>query len=111
MLVPSSKYFLFAKESQEMSEGVGFLRFRRALVGEYGEQCEIQWAILQKVVAFVRLTDEPDKLAWKLTASAVFSVKSFYLAVNYCQTVHYKFLWKVKIPLRVKTFILACAEK
>jgi hypothetical protein len=44
-------------------------------------------------------------LVWLLSSSKQFSVKSFYLAMQDYVSVPYNFMWKFKIPLRVKTFL------
>jgi hypothetical protein len=59
----------------------------------------------------VNLNNEPDRLIWKLTNSGAFSVKSFYLAMQFNEVVPYKFMWKVKIPLRIKTFLWLMLKK
>jgi hypothetical protein len=48
------------------------------------------------------LINEPDRLIWELTSSGSFSVKYFYLEMQFNEVVPYKFMWKVKIPLRIK---------
>jgi hypothetical protein len=59
----------------------------------------------------VILNNEPDKLVWKLTNTGEFSVKSLYLAMQCNEVVPYKFMWKVKIPLRIKTFLWLMLKK
>ena len=89
------------------SRGFASLRFRRAMVGVLGEQ----WSQLQQLLAGIVLTEEEDRLVWKLTDSGIFSVKSFYLALQIHRLVPYRFLWKIKIPLKVKTFIWLMLKK
>ena len=83
------------------------LHFRRAIVGEL----HAQWVQLVQMLNGVSLRDEPDRLRWTLTRSGNFSVKSLYLAMQLSNTVPYTFLWKVKIPLRVKTFLWLVLKK
>jgi hypothetical protein len=52
-----------------------------------------------------------DTLCWLLTKSGQFTVKYFYLASQNFGAVPHKFLWKVKIPLRIKTFIWLVLKK
>jgi hypothetical protein len=86
-----------------ITSGLASLTFiTRALVGIVGEQ----WGILQKELAGVRLGSESDKVVWKLTASDIFSVKSFGAAMQHC-----RFLWKVKILMRIKIFISLMLKK
>jgi hypothetical protein len=87
--------------------GVERLRFRRAMVGGLREQ----WLDFKKLLERVTLNNEPDKLIWKLTNSGEFSVKSLYLAMQCNKVVPYKFMWKVKIPLRIKTFLWLMLKK
>jgi hypothetical protein len=89
------------KVKEVFDVGIEMLRFRRAMVGELREQC----LNLKKLLERVTPNKEPDKLIWKLTTTAEFSVKSMYLAMQCNDVVPYKFLWKIKIPLRVKTFL------
>ena len=89
------------------ANGMNSLRFRRTRVGELGTQ----WAEMFRLLDRVALTETPDKLRWKLTESGVFSVKSLYLAMQVRNTVPYRFMWKVKIPLRVKTFLWLVLKK
>ena len=83
------------------------LRFRRVLVGNL----HMQWTQLMRSLVGVTLRDEADRLRWNVTSSGNFSVKSFYLAMQLSNLVPYKFLWKVKIPLRVKTFLWLVLKK
>ena len=50
-------------------------------------------------------------LKWKLTHTGEFSVKSFYSLMQSGRVVPYRFLWKVKIPLRVRTFLWLVLKK
>ena len=81
--------------------GLGVLRFRRVLTRTLGELKNQMNVILADVV----FTDEPDRLIWKPTGSGIFSVKYFYSVMQFRRMVPYRFMWRVKIPLRVKTFL------
>jgi hypothetical protein len=88
--------------------GIDGLRFRRALVGEK----LVLWEKLKTLCRNVTLrSDEDDKLVWTLSPSGIFSVKSFYTAMQSCGSVPYKFMWRVKLPLRVKTFLWLLLNK
>jgi hypothetical protein len=89
-------------------QGIDGLRFRRALVGEK----LVLWEKLKNLCRNVKLrNDEDDKLVWTLSPSGIFSVKSFYTAMQSCGSVPYKFMWRVKLPLRVKTFLWLLLKK
>jgi hypothetical protein len=81
--------------------GVHALRFRRAMVGGLRDL----WMQMQECLRGIELRNEPDTLVWNLTESGTFSVKFFYSAMEFNRVVPYKFMWKAKIPLRVKTFL------
>ena len=71
----------------------------------------MHWTQLMRSLVGVTLRDEAYRLRWNVTSSGHFSVKSFYLAMQLSNLVPYKFLWKVKIPLRVKTFLWLVLRK
>ena len=71
----------------------------------------VMWEDLLRKCDGFSLKDEEDKLVWLLTESGEYTTKSFYSALQHFATVPYKFLWKVKIPLRVKTFIWLVLKK
>jgi hypothetical protein len=70
-----------------------------------------QWIDLKKLLERVTSNNEPDKLIWKLKNSEEFLVKSLYLVMQCNETVPYRFMWKVKIPLRIKTFLWLMLKK
>jgi hypothetical protein len=54
----------------------------------------------------VQLSDEPDKFIWNLTTNEVFTVKSMYEdLMNGHTTFLCKYLWRLKIPLKIKFFM------
>lgn len=77
------------------------------MVGE----TEILWSKLLDTCAPVTLPESEDKLSWILDKSGVYSVKSIYSAMQVGCKVPYKFLWKVKIPPRIRTFIWLVLRK
>uniref|UniRef100_A0A453SJU5 Reverse transcriptase zinc-binding domain-containing protein n=1 Tax=Aegilops tauschii subsp. strangulata TaxID=200361 RepID=A0A453SJU5_AEGTS len=54
----------------------------------------------------VQLSDQADKISWKLTTNGLFSVKSMYLDLidsgPLSRSLH---IWKIKVPLRIKIFM------
>ena len=60
----------------------------------------------------VNLTDEPDRFVWKLTTTGLFSVKSMYEDLMNDHTPYLrKYLWKLKIPLKIKIFMWFLSNK
>ena len=54
----------------------------------------------------MQLNDEPDRFVWKPTSSGIFSVKSMYEDLMNDHTPFLrKYLWKLKIPLKIKKFM------
>ena len=78
------------------------IEFRRALTDDKW----ISWLDLVEKLMQVSLSDEPDVFRWKLTASGKFSVKSMY---DHYMNGHTRFLhgylWKLKVPLKIKNFM------
>jgi hypothetical protein len=76
--------------------------FRRVLSGNKWND----WLHLCQRLMMVQLSDNPDKFVWKLTTSHVFTVKSMYLDLMNGHTRFLRtYLWKLKIPLKVKIFM------
>ena len=60
----------------------------------------------------VQLSNNPDKFVWNLTTSGIFSVKSMYLDMMDDDTRYLrKYLWKLKIPLKIKIFMWFLSNK
>jgi hypothetical protein len=75
------------------------ITFRRGL----NDQKYDEWLHLCQRLININLTDEPDKFVWKLTDSGLFTVKSMYLDyMNGHTRFLRKYLWKLKIPLKIK---------
>jgi hypothetical protein len=54
----------------------------------------------------VHLNDEPDRFKWHLTTTGSFLVKSMYADIMNGHTVFLKkYLWKIKVPLKIRIFI------
>jgi hypothetical protein len=65
-----------------------------------------QWINLCQRLMSVQLTNSPDKFVWKLNESGIYSVKSLYLDLMNGHTPFLrKYLWKLKIPLKIKIFM------
>lgn len=60
----------------------------------------------------VNLNDEDDRFVWNLTSNGLFIVKSMYedLMCDYTPFLR-KYLWKVKIPLKIKIFMWFLSNK
>jgi hypothetical protein len=85
------------------SKGFDMLKFRRFL----REETKVMWCKLLDVCSQVQLKDEPDRVSWLLTKSGTFSVKSMYsFLVAKKVNFPYKTMWTLKLPLRIKVFLL-----
>jgi hypothetical protein len=64
------------------------------------------WHDLVHNIANIHLNDQSDIFRWALTSSEQFSVSSMYMAmIDSVIVPHNIFLWKLKIPLKVKVFL------
>ena len=78
------------------------IAFRRHLSGNKWND----WLHLCQRLMAVNLTPEPDSFVWKLTNTDFFTVKSLYLDLMNDSTRYlHKYLWKLKVPLKVKIFM------
>jgi hypothetical protein len=78
------------------------IAFRRVLAGNKWTQ----WLHLCQRLMMIHLNDSPDKFVWKLNDTGVYSVKSLYLELMNGHTKFLqKYLWKLKIPLKIKIFM------
>jgi hypothetical protein len=60
----------------------------------------------------VQLNNDKDQFVWQLTESGLFSVKSMYLDLMNGHTRFLrKYLWKIKIPLKIKIFMWFLSNK
>lgn len=93
----SQNHHITARDA--FSSNLSSLSFRRALVGEKIDL----WA---KMVDLCKnVNDSEDKLSWLLASSREYSVQYFYSAMQVGEKSPDRFLWKVKIPPRIKTFL------
>jgi hypothetical protein len=82
--------------------------FRRTLNGNKWDR----WTHLLHRLILVQLTDSEDSFKWKLNISGVFSVKSMYMDLLNGHTVFLKkYIWKMKVPLKIKIFMWVLHEK
>jgi hypothetical protein len=78
------------------------ISFRRSLVDANLQS----WHNLVLRIADIQLTDQTDIFRWSLNSSGQFSVSSMYQAMLDSDIIpHNIFLWKLKIPLKVKVFL------
>jgi hypothetical protein len=76
--------------------------FQRSLVGVNLQS----WHDLVHNIANIHLNDQPYIFRWVLTSSGQFLISSMYMAMIDSDIVpHNIFLWKLKIPLKVKVFL------
>jgi hypothetical protein len=65
-----------------------------------------RWLHLVERLMGVQLNNEKDKFTWHLTASRIFSVKSYYAEFMNGHTRFLKYyLWKLKVPLKIRIFM------
>jgi hypothetical protein len=64
------------------------------------------WNNVVAMVANVQLRNQRDRFVWGLHQNGLFLVKSMYRALLGVQALPYNtFIWKLKIPLKVKVFM------
>lgn len=82
--------------------------FRRTLLGESLEL----WNSLKARCEEIQMHGGRDRVKWMLTADRQFTVKSLYdhLIKNDCGYPH-KFLWKTKVPTKIKVFLWLMTRK
>jgi hypothetical protein len=78
------------------------IHFRRVL----NENKWMAWLHLCRRLMTVNLGDEPDNFVWNLTTSGIFTIKSMYEDLMNDHTPFLrKYLWKLKISLKIKIFM------
>ena len=76
-----------------------------------GRNLEAWYELVLKVVNTV-LTDQKDRFFWKNNKEGIFTVKSMYKLLMYEGLVPRKnFIWKLKIPLKIKSFLWYLKER
>jgi hypothetical protein len=84
------------------------ISFRRALSGNKWNS----WLRLCQRLMMVHLTNETDRFVWGLTANGLFTVKSMYEDLMNGHTPYLrKYLWKVKVPLKIIFFMWFLSNK
>ena len=78
------------------------MSFRRVLIGDRWDS----WCHLCLRLMNVNLNEDPDMFVWRATTNGVFTVKSMYedLMNGHTRFLR-KYLWKLKIPLKIKIFM------
>ena len=78
------------------------LQFRRAILGDKRDA----WLHLVARLMQVTITDQADVFKWKLTTNGKFSVKTLHADyMNGHTRFLHKYLWKLRIPLKIKIFL------
>jgi hypothetical protein len=70
----------------------------------YGETLQ-QRQEVKRLVDDFQLVDEADGVKWKVGSSGKFRVKDLYLQLRAEGSFPQKFLWKIKIPMKVRIFL------
>lgn len=85
-----------------VEKGWDSIHFRRTL---YGDSLEL-WNHIKEGCANVVLTGQRDTIKWTLNKNNIYTVKSYYrhLVENGVKYPH-NFMWKIKMPPRVKVFM------
>ena len=96
------------KVAQVLAQTPLNIGFRRVLRGNNWAA----WLHLCERLMLVQLNGDSDRFVWKLTSSGIFSVKSMYEDLMNDHTPYLrKYLWKVKIPLKIKNFMWFLSNK
>jgi hypothetical protein len=82
-------------------QGWDMIQFRRTLLGDALQQ----WDALKDMVDRIQLTEGKDRVKWKIETSGQFRVKDLYLQMRAEGSFPQKFLWKTKIPMKVRIFL------
>jgi hypothetical protein len=83
------------------------IRFRRLLYGE----TFTKWEEMKRMVGDIHLDDQKnDVVRCTIGQSSTFKVKDMYLQLRSARIYPYKFIWKVKMPFKVKVLILLVSK-
>jgi hypothetical protein len=94
--------------AQVLAEPPLNITFRRLLNGsKWTSWLQLCWKLMM-----VTLNEEDDCFIWRLTSNGLFTVKSMYedLMCDHTPFLR-KYLWKVKIPLKIKIFMWFLSNK
>lgn len=85
-----------------LCRGLDQVQFRRMV---YGDSLDL-WNHIKEVCVDVVLADQKDFIRWTLTKNGGYSVKSYYRLLTEKRVKYPRnFLWKVKVPPRMKVFM------
>jgi hypothetical protein len=65
---------------------------------------------LKRQVYEVQLIDQEDVVRWTIGSSGCFKLKDVYLQLRSTRIYPHKFIWKIKMTLKVKNFIWLVAK-
>jgi hypothetical protein len=82
-------------------QGWDMIQFRRTLLGDALQQRDT----LKEMVDGIQLTEGKDRVKWKIGTFGPFRVKDLYLQMRGEESFPQKFLWKTKIPMKVRIFL------
>jgi hypothetical protein len=84
------------------------ITFRRVLRGNKWSS----WVNLCRKLIRINLNEDNDRFVWDLTSTGLFTVKSMYEDLMNDHTPFLrKYLWKVKVPLKIKIFMWFLSNK
>lgn len=86
--------------TEVFNERLDNIKFTRDL---WGESLEL-WTRIKEVCEGVELSNMNDTIKWTLIKNGIYSVKSHYSLIDDVISFPHKFLWKNKIPPRVRIF-------
>ena len=81
--------------------------FRRRLNTEMPRQ----WGEMSRVISEIQLCEGGDQVFWGFNGSDKYTTKSMYKWLeNPLSGCHYKWIWKAKVPLKIKIFMWQLAQ-
>ena len=84
------------------------IKFCRSRLGNRWDK----WLELVNRLMHISLSNTQDVFVWGLTSSGLFSVKSMYLdLINDQPKFTQKFIWKTKVPLKIKILYVVASEE
>jgi hypothetical protein len=95
------------RKGQTIADGLQDHNWARDIHSTIGIHEIGQYLTVWRLTERVNLTDQPDQLIWKWTASGVYSTKSCYLATfrEAQRCTAWRLIWKTWAPPRVKIFL------
>ena len=94
------------RKTRTMADGLNGNTWARDIQGTIGIHEIGQYLMLWQAIQHFTLTEEPDRLLWRWTASATYSAQSCYAATFQGSTRCHSWrpIWKSWVPPRVKFF-------